>query len=305
MPALDNKKNLAVLALIGSSIIWGIATPILKLTLTSIPPFTLAYLRFVIALVIVMPIFFLKGHWQKIKPNDLKQIFFAGILGITLNIGLLFLGASFTSGVHISILMTTVPAFTVLAAAFFLKEKIKLQVIIGMIVSFIGAIIIIGQPLFKHQPQSEMAIIGDILILGSVIAWALYTIVNKEIAVKYQPMTILPVIFLIGAISFLPLALWEYLENPFWVYAISNTAIFGIFYYGLLCSIVAYFLFTWGLTYASASFAGIETYLIPLISLPASSIILNEKIDIFFIVGCFFVILGLIICELRKFTKKY
>lgn len=300
MSALDNKKNLAVLALIGSSIIWGIATPILKLTLTSIPPFTLAYLRFVIALIIVMPIFFLKGHWKKIKPNDLRQIFLAGILGVALNIGLLFLGASFTSGVHISILMTTIPAFTVLAAAILLKEKIKLQVIIGMTISFVGTIIIIGQPLLEHQSQGKTAIIGDLLILGSVIAWALYTIINKEIAIKYQPLTVLPIIFLIGAITFLPLTLFEFWKNPFWINTISTVAIFGTIYYGLLCSIAAYFLFTWGLTYASASFAGIETYLIPLISLPASSIILKEKIDIFFIWGAILILAGLIICEYRK-----
>lgn len=297
-----NKKTLAICALIGSSIIWGIATPILKLTLQSIPPFTLAYLRFIIALAIVMPIFFLKGYWKKIYPSDLKQILLAGILGITLNIGLLFLGASFTTGVHISVLMATIPTFTVLAAVVFLQEKIKSHTIIGMIISFIGTIIIIGQPLLDRQLQGETTIIGDLLILGSVIAWAIYTIVNKEIAAKYQPLSILPIIFLIGTVSFLPLAYLEFRQNPFWILSVSKIAVFGTLYYGLLSSIAAYFLFTWGLTYASATHAGIETYLIPLVSLPASSVILHEKVDIFFVLGAILILFGLIICEYRKFS---
>lgn len=304
MPALNNNKKLAISALIGSSIIWGIATPILKLTLQTIPPFTLAYLRFVIALLIVLPIFFIKGYWRKLDPKDFGKIIIAGILGITLNIGLLFWGATLTNGIHISILLATVPTFTVLSAVIFLKEKLKIHTIIGIIVSFIGTIIIIGQPIFKHQSQSQTVIIGDTLILVSVIAWALYTIVNKEIAVKYQPLTVLPVIFLIGAVSFLPLAFMEFYQNPFWILSVSKIAVFGTFYYGLFSSIAAYFLFTWGLTYATATFAGIETYLIPLISLPASSIILKEKIDIFFIAGTILIIIGLIICEFRKKPSK-
>jgi drug/metabolite transporter (DMT)-like permease len=298
--AAINKKTLAIIALIGSSIIWGIATPILKLTILSIPPFTLALLRFVIALIIVIPIFFTRGYWKLINIRDLPLIAWAGILGITLNIGLLFLGASLTTGVHISILLATIPAFTVLAAVTILKEKVNLNTIIGIAISFLGTLVIIGQPLLERRSQTHNAILGDLLILGSVIAWALYTIINKEIAAKYKPLAILPLIFLIGTLSFLPFAFWEFYQNSLWIFSISKVAVFGIFYYGLFCSITAYFLFTWGLTYASATFAGIETYLIPLISLPTSAILLNEKIDRFFIAGAVLILIGLIICEYRK-----
>lgn len=304
-PALKSKHNIAILALLLASVIWGIATPILKLTLESIPPFTLAYLRFFIASLIMIPLFFYKSEWKKLDQTDLKTITLSGIFGITLNIGFLFAGASLTNGIHISILLGTEAACIILAAAFFLKEKLTKQVILGVLISFLGTVIIIGQPLFDHSKISSGNLLGDILILLAVIAWAIYTIGSKKISKKYKPIIILPIIFLIGVITFFPLAVYEFIQNPLWVMSVKPIAVFGTLYYGLFCSIAAYFLYTWGLSYATATIAGIETYFIPLISIPASSLILKEKIDIYFIIGSICILLGLFVCEYKKiFFRK-
>jgi drug/metabolite transporter (DMT)-like permease len=302
--ALKSKSNLAIIALLFASVIWGIATPILKLTLESIPPFTLAFLRFFIASLIMIPLFFYSSEWKKLDPNDFKKIVLAGVFGITLNIGFLFAGASLTSGIHISILLGTEAAFIILAAVFFLKEKLTKQIGIGVIISFVGTLIIIGQPLLDQSAITEGSLLGDFLIILAVVAWAIYTILSKEISKKYKPVIILPLIFLIGVITFFPFAVYEFIQNPLWIMSIKPVALFGILYYGLFCSIAAYFLYTWGLSYATATIAGIETYFIPLISIPASSIILKEKIDVYFVIGSLCILLGLFICEYKKFVLR-
>ena len=149
---LKNKQTSAFLALFVASVIWAFATPILKLTLQTIPPFTLAFIRFFIANLIMFPLFFINKGWKKIDVKDIKTICISGILGITLNIGLLFIGATLTNGIHISILLGTEAAFIILAAAIFLKEKLNIQTIIGVVISFLGTLFIIGEPLFEKKP---------------------------------------------------------------------------------------------------------------------------------------------------------
>lgn len=298
---LEFKKG--VIALICSALIWGAATPILKKSLETVPPFSMAFLRFLIATIIILP-FSKKFSLQKVKPNHLPKIFKASFFGVTLNIGFLFLGASLTSGLHIAIIISLVPVFTAITAHRLLKEKMPLNKIIGIALGFLGALIIIGEPLFEAgtTPLRIEHIIGDILVIISVLAWVGYIIENKELDKlnSYHPLEILPISFSIGIISFFPLAITEFVNNPGWIENINTASKFGIFYYGFFSSFLAYLLFTFGLSKTSATTAGLSDYLIPIISIILSIPILGEKISSFFLIGAIFIASGLILTEIDK-----
>lgn len=286
-------------ALILSAIIWGAATPILKKSLDTVPPFSMAYLRFVIAFILILP--FTSARGIVVERKHIPQIIKASIFGITLNIGLLFLGAKLTTGLHTSVIIALDPLFTVIGAYLILKEKLCRHTIVGILIGFLGTLVIIGEPLLQISNFKTEHLIGDILVVLSTIAWVAYTIENKQLdkLKSYHPLEILPISFLIGVISFSPLAIWEYLQNPLWVSNMSDFSKFGILYYGIFSSFLAYIAFTWGLSKSSATTAGLVCYIIPLISVLLSIPLLGEPITSSFLFGATLIAIGLILTELR------
>ena len=302
LSALPEFKK-GILALLISALIWGAATPILKISLETVPPFSMAFIRFFIATLLILP-FSNKFGLKNIKKNHLPKILKASFFGVTLNIGFLFLGASLTSGLHISIIISLVPVFTAIIAHRLLKEKMPLNKILGILLGFFGALIIIGEPLLSSNaiPFKIEHIIGDIFIIISVLAWVGYIIENKELDKlnNYHPLEILPISFAIGVASFFPLAVIEFLQNPAWIENVNLAAKFGIFYYGFFSSFLAYLLFTYGLSKTSATTASLSDYLIPVISILLSIPLLGERVTSFFAIGAVIIALGLILTEIKR-----
>ena len=70
-----------VLALIIANVIWGMASPIFKFSLTNIPPFTLAFTRFFFAGLIFLP--FARSKWQHLTAKQWFKIILVGFFGRT------------------------------------------------------------------------------------------------------------------------------------------------------------------------------------------------------------------------------
>lgn len=296
--------NLGILALVLAALIWGAATPILKKSLETAPPFSMAFLRFIIALIFLIPLS--ARHGIALEKKHLPKIIKASFYGITLNIGLLFFGATLTTGLHIAIIIALVPIFTAIAAKFLLNEKLKTHTIIGIMFGFFGALIIIGEPILCITVGYKIQhVIGDLLVVLSCLAWVGYTIEYKELdkIKSYSPLETLPISFLTGAVSFLPLAIFELIKDPLWAQNLSNFSIFGILYYGIFSSLIAYILYNYGLAKTTATTAGISEYIIPIVSILLSIPILGEKITFYFTIGTILIAIGLFITELRLRKK--
>src|SRR3989337_3866488 len=96
-----SKYQCAILALIGANIIWGAAPPIFKWALEDIGPFTLAFLRFFIAAIIILP-FAYKSLF--VERQDYLKLFLIGFFGVTLNISFFFLGLKFAPSINASVI---------------------------------------------------------------------------------------------------------------------------------------------------------------------------------------------------------
>src|SRR5258708_287477 len=103
-----SKRQLAILALIANNIIWGAAPPIFKWSLIGIPPFTLAFLRFFIACILIFP-FICKD--LSIKNKDIPKLFILAVFGIVINISFFFLGLQRATSIDVSIIASAAPVF--------------------------------------------------------------------------------------------------------------------------------------------------------------------------------------------------
>jgi drug/metabolite transporter (DMT)-like permease len=289
-----SNRQLAILALAGACIIWGAASPIFKWSMQEIPPYTLAFLRFMLAAVFVLP-FVYKN--LTIHKSDFNKILTLAAVGITLHIALYFVGLQLTSSINVPILSAIMPILLILGSIWYLKEKLKKRFIIGSGISVIGILIITVEPLLVTGPDGSIP--GNILIILSVLCGVIYTLLLKKYSLPYSSLTIVFWTFLLGALLFLPAFATELmLLNPFANF--DEKAIIGVGFGAIFSSAIAYFLYAFGLKYLTASEAGIFIYLEPIITVLVAVPLLHEIVHPTYIIGSLVVFAGLFIAEVHR-----
>lgn len=288
-----NDRNKAILALISANIIWGAASPIFKLALENITPFTLAYLRFFLAAILLFP-FAAKHLW--IKREDLGDLVLLSFFGITVNITFFFFGLRLTPSINAPIIGSTGPVLGYIASIIFLHEKPKFKVLSGTLVSLLGIFIILFQPILTRGLDGQ--VLGNLFLLIATIGAVEHSIFSKKSLGKYHTMTVTFWSFIIGSITFFPMFIYELYKyhplNALDVRGISGL-IFGIFF----SSALAYYLFEWGLKRVFTQEVGIFTYIDPIVAAVLAWFLLGESITTLFLGGSFLVFFGIFIAEGR------
>lgn len=271
-----------------------------KITLQEFPPMSLAVLRFALASLLIAPFFLAETKKVKIKKQDLPKLLAIGIFAITLNIAFFFEGIKRTTAINASMLTLIIPMLSVLFGWWFLKEKIFLINLLGIVVGFSGALVIIGVPQIITGTQSSQILLGNILIILASISWVTAAVISKGILSKYPSMVVTAIAFLVGVVTmFLPAAL-EYFENPSWMSQITILGILGLTFMTLLSSISAYFLFEWGLSKTSVIIADLFQYVEPFMATILAIWILGERISTTFTIGAALIALGVYLGTLAK-----
>ena len=282
-----------ILALITANIIWGAASPIFKFALQNISPFTLAFIRFYGATLILLPFAY---PYLKIHKKDYLKIFWLSFFGVTVNISFFFLGLKYAPSINAPIIASSGPIFIYLFSIFLLKEKPHFKVLLGLIVSLIGVLVIIGQPFLEGNIDGQL--IGNLFLILATLGSVGHIIISKEILHDYHPSTIAFWSFLIGTITFLPFLIWEIMAGHN-IYALDYRGVIGIVFGIFLSSALAYTLFEYGIKYINAQDVGIFTYIDPLAAILIAVPLLGEHITSIYLLGAFLVFGGIFIAEGR------
>lgn len=287
----------AFLALIVANIIWGAASPIFKLSLQNIPPFTLAFLRFFIASLILVPVLGRKISLKLKSRRDLFLLLGNALLGITMNIIFFFLGLRLTLAMNAPVIASGAPILTLLFAIVLLREPFKLRKFLGMILGFFGILVIIFEPLLEKGLDGTVS--GNLLLVLATLGAVGGTITGYKLFRRYNPMTLTFWTFVIGAASFLPLAAYEYIKSPNLYALLDWRGYVGIVFGAVLSSAAAYTLFNWGLSKISATDTAMFTYIDPVAGAIFSVLLLHEPITGLFLLGTLFIFSGIGLAEGR------
>lgn len=285
-----------ILALILANIIWGAASPIFKLSLTNIPPFTLAFIRFFFAGLIFLP--FVIGKWQKMNSKDFFEILLVGFFGITVNISFFFLGLPRTTSINAPIIASSGPVFLYLMSIFFLKEKPRKRIFWGMMASLLGVLVIIFSPVFFDGKELAFGEIeGNIFFVVATLGSVLQTLVGKKVLQKINPIQVTCLSFFFGSLTFLPISTTE-LNN--WSFDLLNiNGWIGIIFGILFSSAIAYYLFLYGIAKIKGQEVGLFTYIDPIVAVVIAIPLLGEYPNIWFIIGSILVFGGIMYAEKR------
>jgi drug/metabolite transporter (DMT)-like permease len=288
-----------IIALIIANIIWGAGSPIFKLALTNIPPFLFIFLRFFVAALLILP-FALKEK-AKLRLVDFRDLFIAGLFGITLRISAYFLGLQRTQSINSPIIASASPVFLFFLAVIFFKEKVNLKVLYGTLISLGGVMVIVLAPIFRSSgivlQQADKLIEGNVLFILATIFGLIAVLLHKKILNNVGPYTVAFWGFILGSLPLLPLVAnelktWSFVELNF------NGA-FGLIYGIFLNTALAYALYYFGMSKIKAQEVGTFTYVDPVIAILIAAPLLGEFPDKFFAIGTFLVFIGIYISEGR------
>lgn len=286
-----------VLALIITNIIWGGASPIFKFALENIPPFTLAFIRFFFAGLIFYP--FSRKSWQKLTVDQWVKVLLIGFFGITINIAFFFLGLKKTESINVPIIASSGPVFIYLLSIIFLKEKPKLKIFLGMMISLIGVFFIILSPLFLNGKKLAFGEVeGNLFILIATLGMVIQTIIGRDILKKINPYQISTITFLFASFTFLPLALKEVVSWSFFNLNINGWV--GIIYGVIFSSAIAYFCYYYGISKIKITQeVGIFSYLDPIVAVLIAIPLLGEYPNLYYFLGSFLIFGGIYLAEKR------
>lgn len=294
---MTKERKLAYLALISAAFIWGIATPVIKYSLTFISPIVFLYFRFLLAsLVVAVPLCL---RISKVKPSkkDWLDYVFLGFLCTPLNLLLLFVGLNKTTAIDASLLSITAPFLVVIGGACFLKEQVTKKERLGIVIAVAGTLITIAQPLFENVSMAGNHIQGNLLILLGTLVWVAFTLITKN-KKHLDPFILSSCSFIVGLVCLFPVFLLSYTSYS----PLTTKAIPGILFMAIFSSVIAYSTHIYGLSKIEASEAEIFTYLQPVFAVPIATIFLREKITVPFLLGAILIATGVYISSFRRKT---
>ncbi len=287
-----SKSQLAVLALITANIIWGAAPPIFKWALADIHPYTLAFLRFAIPVLILLP--FMKGK-LKIHPKDWITVILIGFFGITINILFFFHGLLQAPSINAALIGSSGPIFIILFSLLYLKDKPKSKLVMGGLLGLFGVFLVLITPIFK---SGSIIVLGNLFYLISMMGSVIAILLTRKIIKRNDPMAITFWTFAVGAGGFAPMFLGE-IQTYGFMQNITFQGLIGLAFGIFLSSLVAYHLQTYALKYLTAADSSVFTYIDPIVTILIAAPLLGEFPDAIFVTGSFLVIGGILISEGR------
>jgi drug/metabolite transporter (DMT)-like permease len=273
-------------------ILWAFAFPFIKVGLRELSPVNLTIMRlFTVCGIFLLFILIAPKKFTPIKKKDLLPLFLLGFTGLVMyHLGLNY-GEQYMSASAASLIIATIPIFTVLFAAVVLKESITKRIVLGVLISLSGTVII-SLTGTTGDPFAVTYLSAAVAVLIAALVGAGYTIAGKKLLERYSALSLTVYAFLFGSLGLLP-----FLSSSLVTQAAAMTwqGWGAVLFLAVLPTVVGYVLWYVALEVKTASEISVFLYFIPVLSTIISYFWFNEAITALFVVGGALVIIGLLI----------
>jgi drug/metabolite transporter (DMT)-like permease len=269
----------AYVCLSGAMVLVGSAVVVGKVITQAFPLFLASTLRFALAAGVLTPYVLLwGGGFGKLTRRDwwlLACMAFCGQVVFTL---FLLWGLRLTSALDAGIITSTTPAAMAIMALLILGERLRMGSALGVALA-VAAMVVVN---LMTQAQGAAAAeggqrwLGNLLVAGAVVGEAVFLLVRKRLSSGIPNLTVAAALCILGLAMSLPVGLWE--ARDFAFSAVSLGGWLSIIYFGLLFTVLAYFLWFRGVSKVSGGTAGVFTAVMPMSALGLSHVFLGESL---------------------------
>lgn len=289
-----NKDILMASLLILVSFFWAGSFIVVEMATKQIDPIDLGFLRFCVAtpLMVLLVVFMRKP--LVLPRKEIPWLIVLGLTGVTLLYLFQFLGIYYTNAPAASVLINTNVIFIAILSGLFLHEALTRKRIAGIILSFIGVVVIMFSDIWKQQMTFDnFFVIGSILMLLSAFCWALYSFVGKRLLINYDNFVITMYAFVFGTLFYVPFVFSDI--GPA-LQEISLDGWLAVLYLALGCTLFGYLGWYHALKHIDASKAAVFLNLIPLFTI-LMSFFLGADLTWLFLLGAALIIYGVYLTQ--------
>lgn len=296
---MQNPSLLLVLA----TLFWGANIVVGKVSTVAIPPVTLAFSRFFLALLIFLPFTWreFRDSLPAIRKNwrVLTLLGFFGLFGFN---GFIYLALQHTTALNAALINSSSPILITLLGIVFLKERISLRHWTGVLMCVTGVLWVITQGRWQNLVNFSFNI-GDLLVLAAVFSWSFYSILLRKMKPDLPPNTLLNACIILGGLVMLPFVLLEN-QDYHWVLNLQPHNYAALLYFALFPSILATLFFNRAILMIGAARCAVYLNLNVLFATLLSIIFLHEALLPAHVAGGAFIIGGILLAAIRSAPAK-
>ena len=282
----------AYIMLVCATLFWAGNFMVGKLAFVeNIPPMTLVFLRWSLVWIILLPFTYKEILKNKdIIFKNLPLLFFLALTSVGLFNSFTYLALAYTQVINASLFNTAIPAMIIFLCFLLKIERTNKFQIFGLIISVLGILSIITKLDFNILLSLNFNK-GDLIMIGGVITWGLYSSFLKKKKFTLPLLTLVHVLCTFGLIFILPQFLYE-LSHGLTV-KLNTNLVLTLIYLALFPSIGSYYCWAGAVAIIGANRAGIFLSLIPFFSTIMAITFFNENFHFFHLIGSVLIILGL------------
>ncbi len=272
-------------------IFWGVSYIAIKVVLRELEPVEMIAVRFLLATPVLYAIIKLKGLRLRPKAMHGKLVIAAGV--VFLHFWVMATGMKETSASNTAWILTTAPIFIALLSRVYLNEPFTGWQWAGLLLAAGGVVFLTynGDPSNLQWLRSR----GDVIVLGSCVTWAFYTVGVREITTRVHPLVATFWMTGIAGLVFVPYTLVFSGYRRF-LHLESVTTV-SLVFLGVFCLAIAFWLWSEGLARATAAQVGVWLYVEPLVTVIAAWLLLHEVLTEWLALGAVLITLGVYVAE--------
>ncbi len=265
-------------------------------------PFTLAFLRWALALLIIAP-WWLPRAWRlrQVLKDKLPVLFVQGFLGVACFNTLIYFGVQYTQASNAMLMQSAVPLMILLLGALLFGERASGRQWLGVILSLGGVLVLISRGQLEVLTGFAFNE-GDLWIFLAMLSWSFYTISLRWRPAALDGLTFFGFSVLVGVLVLLPLMLWE--QGGELAIPTTEPFLLTVLYMAIFPSILSFLFWNLGVERLGAPTAGLFIHLMPMFGLLLATVFLGESLGLYHLVGILLIFTGLYIAILAQSLRR-
>lgn len=298
-PDMFASRRLAAFALlIGANLLWSGNWVIGRAVRDSFDPLALNFWRWTVAALVMLPL----GVADVLQHRALIRRH-AGLYGLLALVGvaafqtLVYLGLRTTTAINAVLINAAGPLFMLMWSWVLEREHASLRQIAGMLISFLGVVIIVS-----HGDSATLRNLefhrGDAWILLAMPLWGLYSVLLKRTPAELRGVGLAFTLGTFGVAMMLPLYAVDAFSGPWRVPSAAEAG--AIVYIAVAASVLAFYAWNRGVAVVGANAAGFTLPLLPAFGTVLAIVFLGEAFQTYHAAGFVTIVIGVGLATYRR-----
>lgn len=282
------------LSAILATIFWSGNIVVARGLTESVPPVSLAFWRWTIAILVFLP-FALKSvvsDWAHIKRHWI-YLSITSILGISLFNTLIYIAGHTATAINLALIAITSPVFIIILTRVIYGEPITIFKWLGISLVISGVVALVTEGDLSLLLTLEFAR-GDLWMLLAAAIFAIYSLLIKRKPEKVGSLSLQFSTFFLGVLFLAPFYAWETLETGFQIQQISRNTLYLLLYLAVFASLIAFVLWGKAIDAIGPSRSAMIYYMLPVFSGLSAYFFLGESIGVIHLVSTLLIVSGVL-----------